>query len=75
MNHDGRVEKRYLIAKGLKSPEAIAFYDGSLYVAVENRILKYRSIEQRLRRPGRPQIIYDKLPKAQKAHLSSDAFW
>ncbi|MBM7070659.1 PQQ-dependent sugar dehydrogenase [Shewanella sp. 202IG2-18] len=65
-DHDGRVEKRYVIAKGLKSPEAIAFYDGDLYVAVENRILKYRSIEQRLRRPGRPQIIYDKLPKPKK---------
>ena len=65
-DQDGQVEKRYWIAKGLKSPEALAFHDGNLYVAVENRILKYRSIEQRLRRPGRPQTIYDQLPTPKK---------
>lgn len=65
-DHDGHVEKRYLIAKGLTHPDAISFHDGSLYVAVGHRILKYAGIEQRLRRPGRPVIVYDKLPKQKK---------
>ncbi|MCL1078328.1 L-sorbosone dehydrogenase [Parashewanella spongiae] len=63
---DGRVEKRYVIAKGMKNPDAIAFHNGSLFVAVENRILRFSDIEQRLRRPGRPAVIYDNLPESKK---------
>lgn len=65
-NQDGRVEKRYLIARGLDDPEAIAFHNGDLYVAAENRILRYRDIEQRLRRPGRPKVVFDNLPEPEK---------
>ena len=61
-NNDGRVDKRYVIAKGLDYPEAIAFYDGALYVAVDERILRFNQIESRLRRPGRPKEVYDRLP-------------
>ena len=38
-NADGRVDKRYVIAKGLEYPEALAFHDGDLYVAEEDRII------------------------------------
>ncbi|MCE9687043.1 PQQ-dependent sugar dehydrogenase [Shewanella sp. AS16] len=62
-DQDGRVDKRYLISDELTSPEAIAFHDGDLYVAIEDRILRYVDIEQRLRRPGRPKEIYSKLPE------------
>lgn len=61
-DRDGRVDKRYLIAKGLDYPEAIAFHDGALYVAEEERILRFNQIESRLRRPGRPKEVYDRLP-------------
>ncbi len=62
-NADGRVDKRYVIAKNLDNPEAIAFRDGDLYVAVEDRILRYVDIENRLRRPGRGKEVYDRLPE------------
>ncbi|MCL1057342.1 PQQ-dependent sugar dehydrogenase [Shewanella gelidimarina] len=61
-DQDGRVDKRYIIAKGLHYPEAIAFHDGALYVAEDERILRFVDIESRLRRPGRAKEIYDRLP-------------
>lgn len=61
-NQDGRVDKRYVIAKGLESPDAIAFHNGDLFVATENQIVRFVDIEQRLRRPSRPKEIYSDLP-------------
>lgn len=65
-NQDGRVDKRYVIAKGLESPDAIAFHNGDLFVATENRIVRFIDIEQRLRRPTRPKEIYSDLPESDK---------
>ncbi|WP_418346782.1 PQQ-dependent sugar dehydrogenase [Shewanella psychrophila] len=61
-NADGRVDKRYMVAKGLDNPEAIAFHNGALYVAVDDKIVSFVDIESRLRRPGRGKEIYDRLP-------------
>jgi len=61
-NADGRVDKRYVVAKGLEAPEAIAFYKGDLYAAVGERIIRFADIENRLRRPGRGKEVYDRLP-------------
>ncbi|WP_223296297.1 PQQ-dependent sugar dehydrogenase [Shewanella halifaxensis] len=61
-DNDGRVDKRYSIAKGLDYPEAIAFHDGALYVAEKERILRFNQVESRLKRPGRPKEVYDRLP-------------
>ncbi|WOT07037.1 PQQ-dependent sugar dehydrogenase [Shewanella sp. DAU334] len=61
-DQDGRVDKRYIIAKGLDYPEAIAFNNGALYVAVGERIYRFADIESRLRRPGRAKEVYDRLP-------------
>ncbi|MCL1139505.1 PQQ-dependent sugar dehydrogenase [Shewanella pneumatophori] len=67
-DNDGRVDKRYVIAKGLDYPEAIAFNDGALYVAEDERILRFNQIESRLKRPGRPKEVYNRLPgKAKKS--------
>ncbi|MGI2015000.1 PQQ-dependent sugar dehydrogenase [Shewanella oncorhynchi] len=65
-NQDGRVDKRYVIAKGLESPDAIAFHNGDLFVATENQIVRFVDIEQRLRRPSRPKEIYSDLPYSEK---------
>ncbi|MBW3528097.1 PQQ-dependent sugar dehydrogenase [Shewanella sp. NKUCC05_KAH] len=65
-NQDGRVDKRYVIAKGLESPDAIAFRNGDLFVATENQIVRFVDIEQRLRRPSRPKEIYSDLPYSEK---------
>lgn len=61
-DQDGRVDKRYVIAKGLKYPDAIAFHNGDLFVASENKILCFVDIEHRLRRPSRPKEVYSGLP-------------
>ncbi|MPY25207.1 L-sorbosone dehydrogenase [Shewanella psychropiezotolerans] len=61
-NADGRVDKRYTVAKGLDNPEAIAFHLGDLYVAVDEKIVRFVDIENRLRRPGRGKEVYDRLP-------------
>lgn len=71
---DGQVDKRYLIAKGLEDPEAIAFHKGDLYVANEERVLRYEDIENRLRRPARPREVYSGLPNLEKKHARAMAF-
>ncbi|MCL1126431.1 PQQ-dependent sugar dehydrogenase [Shewanella surugensis] len=61
-NGSGRVNKRYVVAHGLNIPEAIAFYQGALYVASGKKILRYRDIENNLKRRIRPEEVYNKLP-------------
>ncbi|MDF0534082.1 PQQ-dependent sugar dehydrogenase [Shewanella sp. A32] len=61
-NNDGRVDRRYLVAKDLDYPEALAFHNGDLYAALEDRIVVFNNIEQRLKRPSRPREVYDRLP-------------
>lgn len=68
-NADGRVDKRYIVAKDLHYPEAIAFHDGDLYVAESSRIIRYVDVENRLRRPNRGKEVYNRLPgKTNKSH-------
>lgn len=73
-NNDGRVDRRYVVGKGLENPEAIAFHNGDLYVALEEKILRYEDIEQRLRRPGRPKEVYGKLPAETKKSARAMSF-
>lgn len=61
-NADGRVDKRYIVAKDLHHPEALAFHDGDLYVAEGSRIIRYADIENRMRRPNRGKEVYNRLP-------------
>lgn len=62
-NKDGRADKVYTIAKGLNTPNGVAFKDGSLYVATINTILRFDNIEANLAAPPKPLTIYDKFPK------------
>ncbi|QSX34314.1 PQQ-dependent sugar dehydrogenase [Shewanella avicenniae] len=73
-NSDGRVDRRYLVAKDLEYPEALAFHDGNLYVAENERIVVFNNIEQRLRRPVRPVEIYDRLPDNSKKSVRGMKF-
>ncbi len=59
---DHKIDKKYILAKGLNLPNGVAFKDGNLYVAEVNRILRYDDIENNLDNPGEPTIIYDKYP-------------
>ncbi len=57
-----QAEKVIVIAKNLKSPNGVAFFQGDLYVAETNRILRYKNIEEYLASPPRPEIVSEDLP-------------
>lgn len=69
---DGRVyavtgatpdERRVIeLARGLQTPNGIAFRDGDLYVAEIRRILRYDDIEQHLDDPPDAVVVVDDLP-------------
>lgn len=61
-DHDGKVDKQYTLAKDLVMPNGVAYKDGSLYVAEVNRILRFPDITKHLDNPGKPVVVYDKLP-------------
>src|SRR5262245_8016073 len=50
------------IAKGLDTPNGLAFRNGALYVRALNRILRYDDIENRLDNPPEPKVVIDTLP-------------
>lgn len=59
---DGHADKVYTIAKGLESPNGVAFRDGSLYVATISSVLRFDNIEASLAAPPKPVVVYDKFP-------------
>lgn len=61
-NKDGRADKVYTVASGLKTPNGVAFKDGSLYIAEISRILRIDNIEADLSNPSKPVVVYDKYP-------------
>lgn len=56
------------LATKLSMPNGIAFYDGALYVAEAERIIRYNGIEDRLEDPGEPETIAADLPYKGKLH-------
>jgi len=62
-NHDTRADEVITIAEGLNMPNGVAFRNGSLYVAEVNRVLRYDSIESRLKNPPKPVIVNNSFPK------------
>src|SRR5690349_12174287 len=44
-DHDNKAETVFTIARGLHTPNGVAFRDGALYVAEVNRILRFDQIE------------------------------
>jgi len=62
-NADHRADEVIVIAKGLNSPNGVAFRSGSLYVAEIDRILRFDDIEKRLKNPPAPVVVYDRFPK------------
>ena len=62
-NGDGRADETITLLRGLGVPNGVAFRDGALYVAETSRILRYDSIETRLRHPPKPVVVTDGLPR------------
>jgi len=61
VDKNGKREVKTL-AKGLNSPNGIAFHNGTLYIAEINQISKIDNIEAQLDNPPKPTVIYDDLP-------------
>lgn len=62
-NRDAKADEVITLLRELDMPNGIAFRDGALYVAVVSRILRFDSIETRLRNPPTPVVITDRLPR------------
>lgn len=61
-NGDGRADEKYIIASKLNMPNGVAFYKGALYVAEVDKIWRYDAIEDHLKNPPSPVLIFDSLP-------------
>ena len=61
LDGDGKAEKKYTLASGLKMPNGVAYKDGDLYVAEISRILRLKNIEQNLVNPSY-DVVYDQYP-------------
>ena len=59
---DNKADKKWTIAKGLNSPNGVAFRDGSLYVAEISKILKFADIENNLSKPAKADTITNDYP-------------
>ena len=59
---DFKIDKKYVLATGLKMPNGVAFRDGNLYVAEVSRILKFENIESQLANPPKPVVVNDQYP-------------
>lgn len=62
---DGKAEKKYIIAKNMKTPNGVAFRNGTLFIAEVDKIWKIDNIEENLENPSKPVLVYDKLPSDQ----------
>lgn len=61
-NKDGVADKVFTVAKGLNTPNGVAFKDGSLYIATISSILRLDNIESKLADAPQPVTVYDKYP-------------
>ena len=62
-NGDGKADRVITIARGLDSPNGVAFRDGALYVAEIGRIIRFDDIESHLDSPPAPVVVNDSFPK------------
>lgn len=62
-DHDQRADEVVTIASGLNVPNGVDVHAGALYVAENNRILRFADIAKRLRDKPQPEVMYDKLPQ------------
>ena len=62
-NGDFKADEVITVASGLNMPNGVALYDRDLYVAEIDRIIKFAAIEEQLHNPGKPEIVFDRLPR------------
>ncbi len=59
---DGRAERQWILFRGGRMPNGVAFRNGALYVAEVSRVLRFDQIEDRLDNPPAPVVVYDQFP-------------
>src|SRR5512142_540922 len=64
-NKDGKADRVYTIASGLRMPNGVAFRNGSLYVAEISRVLRFDNIESHLEHPPAPVLVNGSFPTEQ----------
>ena len=62
-NGDAKADEVITLARGLNSPNGVAFQDGALYVAEINRVLRFDDVERRLTSSSQPVVVNDQFPK------------
>jgi glucose/arabinose dehydrogenase len=62
-NGDFQADDVITLARGLNSPNGVAFRDGALYVAEVSRVLRFDDIESRLGGSAQPVVVNDQFPK------------
>jgi glucose/arabinose dehydrogenase len=62
-NGDFQADDVITLARGLNSPNGVAFRDGALYVAEVSRVLRFDNIESRLGSSSQPVVVNDTFPK------------
>ena len=62
-NGDHVADSVLTVAEGLNMPNGVALWDGDLYVAEVNRILRFAQVESRLGKPMKPEVVFDQLPR------------
>jgi glucose/arabinose dehydrogenase len=62
-NGDGKADRVAVVARGLDSPNGVAFRDGSLYVAEISRVIRFDEIDDHLDVAPSPVVVSDTFPK------------
>jgi glucose/arabinose dehydrogenase len=62
-NGDYQADEVIKLARGLNSPNGVAFRDGALYVAEVSRVLRFDAIESRLNGSSQPAVVNDTFPR------------
>ena len=71
-NGDGRADERRLF--GPKGANDVKLHDGYLYLALKDRIVRWKLVPGQLQPPGDPEVIVDDLPSDQSHQAKSIAF-
>jgi len=58
---DGIADRRWIIAKGLRMPNGVAFFNGDLFVAEVSKIWRFPNIEENLENP-QSELVYEDYP-------------
>jgi glucose/arabinose dehydrogenase len=61
-NNDGEADEQYTLMSGRNMPNGVAFRNGALYVAEVDKIWRLDNIENNLKTPPQPVLVFDSLP-------------